>query len=259
MYGARCTVHGHYFISLLYEVTAIIGLNISEKWNNPIYIKIGDRTPYTINRVPKKIIMLKNILPFFLLCFTFLQSTAQTNDMKNETPLPYQAIPTAPETYTAGAVAARTVDGLGYRYYWATEGLTDKELDYLPGNDGRSARETLEHLYGLSNMICNATQQKPNIRPSTDTLSDFAAQRAATLRNLQTASQILRESSDEDIANYKIIFQRGEQSSTFPFWNLLNGPLADALTHVGQIVSYRRSAGMPQSLKVNVFMGKNRQ
>jgi hypothetical protein len=30
-----------------------------------------------------------------------------------------------------------------------------------------------------------------------------------------------------------------------PFWHLINGPMADALTHTGQISSFRRLAGNP--------------
>ena len=43
--------------------------------------------------------------------------------------LPYYEIPDYPETYTAGSVAARMLDGLGFRYYWATEGLNEDDLN----------------------------------------------------------------------------------------------------------------------------------
>ena len=39
-----------------------------------------------------------------------------------------------------------------------------------------------------------------------------------------------------------------------PFWHIINGPLSDALTHVGQINSFRRLAGNPVS-GANVFTG----
>ncbi|MFK7932804.1 MAG: DinB family protein [Saprospiraceae bacterium] len=183
---------------------------------------------------------------------------AQTEKMK-DSPLPYHEIPAAHDSYTAGSVAARTIDGLGYRYYWATEGINEDVLNYEPGNEGRKAADVLEHLFGLSDMIKNATLGEPNIRPLQNVPTDFADLRKATLNNLQAASEKLREAKDEDLNEMKIIFKRGEKESSFPFWNLLNGPIDDALTHVGQIVSYRRSAGVPQSPKVNVFMGKNRQ
>ncbi|MGB0839357.1 MAG: DinB family protein [Chitinophagales bacterium] len=173
---------------------------------------------------------------------------------------PYYQIPDAPETYSNVNVAARMIDGLGYRYYWATEGLTETDLDYRPSEDSRTARETLDHLYGLSMMIVNAPLQQPNIRPLTG-LEDksFEEKRVGTLNNFKQASDVLRASSPADMEAFKIVFQRGERVSEFPFWNMLNGPIADAIYHTGQIVAYRRASGNPVNSGMNVFMGKTRE
>ena len=53
-----------------------------------------------------------------------------------------------------------------------------------------------------------------------------------------------------------IRFKMGDDDLDFPFWNAINGPVADALSHVGQVVSYRRAAGNPIDPQVNVFLGK---
>jgi hypothetical protein len=45
----------------------------------------------------------------------------------------------------------------------------------------------------------------------------------------------------------------------FPFWNQLNGPIADALWHCGQVISFRRSSGNPYNSKASVFSGKVRE
>jgi hypothetical protein len=74
--------------------------------------------------------------------------------------LPYYEIPEYPESYTAGTVAARAIDGLGFRFYWATEGLRMEDLDFKPNDDGRSSMETIEHIYGLSKVIVNATLKR---------------------------------------------------------------------------------------------------
>ncbi|MEM9937019.1 MAG: hypothetical protein AAF824_25540, partial [Bacteroidota bacterium] len=161
-------------------------------------------------------------------------------------PLPLREIPPAPDTYTAGTVAGRMIDALGFRYYWATEGLRVEDLTYQPSADARSTRETLEHLLGLSETIVNAPQQLPNIRPAAidwATLS-FEELRKMTLENIQKASELVK-AEDGNMEDYKVIFQRGENQSEFPYWNMLNGPIADAIYHVGQIVSFRRSAGNP--------------
>lgn len=166
----------------------------------------------------------------------------------------YQKIPDYPENYSAGTVVARTLDGLGFRFYWATEGLRPEDLKYKPNDDARTTLETIEHIYQMSLMIVNATSNTTNVAGKEPQLT-FEQMRTRTLANLKTARQRLITLTDQDIAELKIIVQRGETKSEFPFWNLLNGPIADCLWHTGQIVSFRRSSGNPFNNKVNVFTG----
>jgi len=44
----------------------------------------------------------------------------------------------------------------------------------------------------------------------------------------------------------------------FPFWNVINGPISDAIWHTGQVVSFRRTSGNPFPKGVNVLTGKKR-
>ena len=189
---------------------------------------------------------MKNIITLFALLATF-SSFAQEY---YETDLPYYEVPDYPEEFTAGTMAARMVDALGFRYYWATDSLTDKDLAYKANEDGRSTEETIKHIYDLSRIIVNSTLKEPNTRVDEDLT--YEEMRAKTLINLKTAADILRTS--DDISQYKIIF--GEQE--FPFWNQVNGPIADAIWHCGQIVIYRRTTGNPINSKVSHFSGKVR-
>jgi len=173
--------------------------------------------------------------------------------------LPYDTIPAYPAICNAGTTIARTIDGLGYRYYWATENLRPEDLAYTISDDSRPALETLEHLYGLAVTIKNSASSEPNIRPYPELDMTWEELRKETLMAIKAASDTFKTLSDDDVAEVKMIFQRGERSSDFPVWNLLNGPLADAIYHVGQIVAYRRASGNPLDPTVNVFMGKNRQ
>ena len=191
-------------------------------------------------------------ISFICLVLLFSPMIHAQNEGKN---LPYQTIPAYPDAYTEGTVAARMVDALGFRYYWATEGLTEENLAFRPSEDARSMGETLDHLYGLSETIANAPQAKPNIRPADWSGMSWEEKRRKTLDNIQRASELLKAGKEGDMEDYKVIFQRGENSSDFPFWNMLNGPIADAIYHTGQIVSFRRSAGNPIPSGVNVFMG----
>lgn len=164
--------------------------------------------------------------------------------------LPYFEIPEYSENFTAGTMAARMIDALGFRFYWASDSLTEKDLAYKANEDGRSTEATIEHIYDLSKIIVNSTLKEPNTRVKEELT--YKAMRAKTLINFKTAADILRES--DDISQYKIIF--GEQE--IPFWNQVNGPIADAIWHCGQLVIYRRSTGNPMSPKVNHFTGKVR-
>lgn len=180
---------------------------------------------------------------------------AQTNDQK----LPYHEIPQAQEDYTSGNILSRMIDGLGYRYYWATEGLTEKDLDYRPSEEARNINETLEHILSLSGTIKNAPTNTANIRPTDFSGLTFQEKRKMTLNNLQEASKLLIGKTANEIKGMKMIFERGEKSVDFPFWNMINGPIADAIYHTGQVVSFRRSVGNSMNPGVNVLMGKTRE
>ncbi|NOY48568.1 MAG: hypothetical protein GXO84_10330 [Chlorobi bacterium] len=169
--------------------------------------------------------------------------------------LPYYELPEYSKTYTAGTVAARMVDGLGFRYYWVTEGLRAEDLAYKPSEDSRTTGETIDHIYGLCRVIVNSTLKRPNDGNQDEELT-FAEKRKKTLEYIKTAADILRQS--DDISEFKIIFKRGENTSGFPFWNQLNGPIEDAVWHCGQVVLLRRASGNPYNSKASVFSGKVR-
>ena len=183
----------------------------------------------------------------------------KTMDTINNSDLPYYQIPDYPENYTSTTVAARMIDGLGFRYYWATESLREEDLKFRPNEDARTVKETLDHIYGLSRVIVNATNNQPNIGSTGKQDFTFEQLRKMTLENFKKASDLLKANQEKDLAGYKVIFKRGETISEYPFWNLINGPIADAIWHVGQVVSFRRSSGNPLHPKVSVFSGKLRE
>ena len=192
------------------------------------------------------------LLAILLICSTM---TTQAQE-QSEQALPYYEIPEYPASYTAGTVAARMVDGLGFWYFWATEGLRTSDLDYKTGEGARTSMETVQHIYGLVNVILNSTLQQVN-GPSDSEGMTFDQLRKATLLKIKKAADILRES--EDISEFNMVFKRGENTTTYPFWNQLNGPIADALWHCGQLVTLRRASGNPFNSKASLLAGKVRQ
>jgi len=86
----------------------------------------------------------------FLISFSLLLSCKSTSqaiapEANDMTELPYTTIPAYPENYTATGIAARTVDGLGFRYRWATEDLREEDLNYRPDSTARTSLETMDH------------------------------------------------------------------------------------------------------------------
>ncbi len=182
----------------------------------------------------------KILIPVLL--FTLILNAQDDN-------IPYYEIPDYSETFTAGTVAARQVDALGFRFYWASEGLTEKDLSYKPNDSVRTTGETIDHIYDLALIVLNSTLKQPNSKKDKPDLS-FSEKRKQALLNLKQAAEILRTSTD--ISQFKIIFGARE----IPFWNNINGPIADAIWHCGQLASFRRVTGNPINSKVNHFTGK---
>ncbi|WP_422360641.1 DinB family protein [Reichenbachiella sp.] len=192
-------------------------------------------------------------MKFLLFFFSLISFSAIAQDSTDY----YYKIPEYPDNYNAGTVAARVVDGLGFRYYWGTVGLRSEDLDYKPSPEARTAAETIDHIYGLTNILVNSTRKIPtDFTKVEEKEMTFEEKRAKTLQNVKEASEILKQSTAEDLESYKIIFISSRGQSEYPFWNQLNGPLADAIWHVGQVVSMRRSSGNPFNSNVSVLRGR---
>lgn len=185
--------------------------------------------------------------------FAFVSISLNAQNAMNDT-LPYATIPKAPERVTPGTIVSRMIDGLGFRYYWATEGLTTKELDHRPENGGRTIAETMDHVYNLSLTILRSAQKQPRDFSVKQPQMGNAEKRKKTLEYLSEASTLFK--TTEDLDEHKVIFVRSKETSEFPIWNQINGPIEDAVWHAGQIATLRRIAGNPMNPKVNVFLGK---
>lgn len=170
----------------------------------------------------------------------------------------YYNIPEYPENFTPATVLARAVDGLGFRYFWSTEGLTEEDLTYKASESGRTIRQTMEHMHGLTRGVYLTIAQKPITNLPEGPEKTYEQIRNESLEFIEKASKILKANPNADLSQFNVVFQRGERSSEYPIWNLINGQLSDALWHTGQVVMLRRAAGNPLASGVSVFSGTKR-
>lgn len=195
------------------------------------------------------------LLPQALILFLFM-STMNAQEKDN---LPYHQIPDYPADYSPGNVAARMIDGLGFRFHWATKELTEKDLEYKASEDGRTIFQTMQHIYGMSETIKNAPSATPNIRPMDIEGLSYEELRSKTLHNLKAASELMAGKQAKDFEGFEVIFQRGDNQSKYPYWNMINGMLSDCIYHAGQITMLRRASGNPINPNISVFSGRLRQ
>lgn len=161
--------------------------------------------------------------------------------------LPFEDISKTPTELTATNTLLRVVEGLGFRYRWATENLSEDNIKFRPHPTSMNIEEVNSHIFDLINSTFRVFGgEKQNI----DSSNSFPQIRKKSLFILEDLRERLKKMRDEDLVEME-----KNTSRKLPFWYWVNGPLSDALTHVGQITSWRRIAGNPQLKGVNVFIG----
>ncbi|RFC55053.1 hypothetical protein DXU93_04325 [Brumimicrobium aurantiacum] len=152
---------------------------------------------------------------------------------------PYYELPEYSESFTAGTVASRLIDG-----------LRKEDLEYRPTLESRSVAETIDHIHGMTSMVLKSVC-KIDINPTED--HNFEEKRAKILMNLKSVSAILKTAKAEEFENFNINLRNHE---SVPFWFFINGQITDSIWHCGQISSFRRITGNPISSKVSFFRGE---
>lgn len=179
-----------------------------------------------------------------------------------DTSAEYQTIPDPPGNPCAVTVLARLVDGMAFRYRWATEGLAPDDLHFTPGAGAMTLGELLIHMRQLVCWVeCNVRAGRDGAAPVVwseacagldDPGDNTAALTRQTLETLAALRAGLLALGDGGLDAVRLLGSSGPDER--PFWNAINGPLADFLTHVGQLNSWRRLLGRPAP-RADVFRG----
>ena len=129
---------------------------------------------------------------FTLFVFTFsLQTMAQD--------YPFSSIPPAPKNFSASNSICRMIQGLGFRYHWATEGLRAEDLEYRPSDEAQSTLSTIQHIYSLSKTILNAAKNKVSEGPRPIPPDRLDELRAATLDYLQESAELFLNYNEDEL------------------------------------------------------------
>ena len=153
----------------------------------------------------------------------------------------FNRIPPHPDAVSGTTTLVRLLDGLGFRFRWSTEGLSDEDYSFRPAPDSMSIEELVGHVWGLVNWVSQSVGLDGFERGD-----DASITRGRVLEIIHALREAFSSMSDGDLKEITIREK--------PFWHIINGPISDALTHVGQINSFRRLAGNPTP-KASVFTG----
>jgi hypothetical protein len=163
----------------------------------------------------------------------------------------FRTLASGPATVTGSAVLVRLVEGIGFRFLWATESLRDADLSFRPTPETMSIHELAAHVLALATWVAVAAGALPATSTAPGPAASFTEIRQRVLEVLALVRTRLAGLRDDEVAEIRI----GLRGETHPWPHLVNGPLADALTHIGQINVLRRTSGNPAP-KANVFLGR---
>ena len=121
---------------------------------------------------------------------------------------------------------------LNYRLRGAVRGAPDTFYSYLPNGDSRIAVELLHHINDLLRFVVRAFDKGSMVPISP----------REPKAELDTFAKLLRI---VDAHLEKSELKGDLQGSPLTLEMLLQGPLADAMTHVGQLAMLRRQSGSP--------------
>ena len=142
----------------------------------------------------------------------------------------FKNINSYPQKITVPSSICRMVDGVGFRYYWATNNLNEKTYLFKPGENRWTVRDTISHIWDTSNWIISSLANEEYEKPD-----NSVSLRDSVLQILYKIRSFFAVLNDNDLEEISI--------SKAPFWNLINGPIEDIISHVGAIDNMRRTAG----------------
>lgn len=147
-------------------------------------------------------------------------------------------LPDAPSEFNGVGVLTRLVDAIQVRYSIATSGLREEDKNFQATPESMSMLELQKHIARLIMWSASSVGVKlpnPTIPESFDEREAYINELCQTLRNH------LLSMDDDTLSKATIYLKRAD--THYSIWYLINGPLSDAIHHIGQMVTWRRISG----------------
>lgn len=144
------------------------------------------------------------------------------------------------DQFSGAAVIARLVDTIKVRYQIATEGLSENNKTFRATPESMSMLELQKHVLLLLLWSSKCVEAPIDKKAKAESFEDFQRDIISTCNLLRNHLLTL---SDEQLSKVTIYLKR--EDTHYPIWYLVNGPLSDAIHHIGQIVTWRRIDGNP--------------
>jgi hypothetical protein len=136
-----------------------------------------------------------------------------------------------PPGISATAIMSRMVDGVGFRFFWATFNQKVETYNYAPGEGRWNIFDTVSHIWDLARFLLMSLNFNENVKKP----EEPDELRESVLYLLFSLRLLFSEMDDSELTKITI--------KNKPFWHFINGPLEDMVSHVGAIDNLRRTAG----------------
>lgn len=158
-------------------------------------------------------------------------------------------IPHDPSVFNGSSVLQRMVEAILIRYTIAIKDMTDEAKNFRATPESMSMLELQKHILLLILWVSKSLDMDIEIKEKAETFSQFETQIKETTGNLSKHISLL---TDEELSTKTIYLKRSD--TYYSIWYMIHGPLADAIHHIGQIVTWRRISGNPIN-QISPFTG----
>lgn len=151
-------------------------------------------------------------------------------------------MPKMPNEISGKNVLLRIIDSIKFRFQVATHDLDQKNFSFKSSEEAMTLENLLKHIYHLQKGILLAYSKEENKNEDPQPSQYIQA----TVDLLDKARAQIESMSDQELLESSF--------HKYSSWHIINGPIADTLTHIGQINMMRRMFGKPTP-KANVLAG----